>query len=154
MSASRKRASNAPTPAAFTSGTIPRPISSSKSASRRARSGSIVASATRCARSAARRAKRATRSSSVNIRQFLQRQHQCVCAFFAQTVGLYRTIELFGERQAGQCELHATRFAERDAEILDEVLDEKSRLEVAIQNARRQIGQRPARRGSATDRLQ
>ena len=89
----------------------------------------------------------------LDIRQLLQRQHQGLRPLAAVALRLHRQVELVGQRQARQRQVHPLRLVQGDAHVLDEVLDEEARLEVAVDDARPEVVQRPARRRPAADRL-
>src|SRR5262249_31109426 len=93
-------------------------------------------------------------SLSLDVRKLLQRQHQGVRSFSAPALGLHGQVELMGQCQAGQRQLHPLGFFQRDSHVLDEVLYEKTRLEIAVDDSWPQIVERPACCRSAADRLQ
>lgn len=59
-----------------------------------------------------------------------------------------------GECKAGQTQFHPLGFIECDAHVLDEMIDEEAWIEVASEDARRQVGERPAGCRAAADGLQ
>ena len=58
-------------------------------------------------------------------------------------------IQTSSEFQSGQFDPHPVAFGDRDADVLDEVLDEETGLQVSIQDPRCQIGERPRSCSSA-----
>ena len=60
-------------------------------------------------------------------------------------------VELVHQRETGQHESHTFRLLQREAHIFDEVLDEKSWIEVSLKNTWREMVQGPAGCGSTTD---
>src|ERR1700759_781341 len=74
-------------------------------------------------------------------------------ALLAEALAAHAHIELLGQGGAGQDDVHPPRLGERDAEVLDEVVDLEPRLQVALEQARPVVGQRPGARGAAGDRL-
>ena len=63
-------------------------------------------------------------------------------------------VERLGEGESRQIESESTSLPDRDAEILDEVVDEEARLEIAVQHSRHQIRERPTSRGPGGDRVE
>ncbi len=73
---------------------------------------------------------------------------------FAVALRLHREVQLVGQGEARQRQVHALGFFQGDTHVLDEVFDEEARLEIALDDARAEVVQRPARRRAAADRLQ
>ena len=69
----------------------------------------------------------------------------------ACSVGRDRQIKLMDKGQSGQTKVHAAGFLQGNPHVLDEVLYIKTRIEVSLQDARCQIGQRPATGRSSRD---
>ena len=62
----------------------------------------------------------------------LQCQSQGMCAEPAVALGLNGQVELVGEGESGQAEVHSFGFVESDAHVFDEVLDKKSRVKITV----------------------
>ena len=75
-------------------------------------------------------------------------------AAFAVALGLDGAVEFMHQLQAGQHELHARGLGEGDLHIFDEMIDHESRREVALQDARREIIERPATGGAGANGLE
>ena len=56
-------------------------------------------------------------------------------ALASVALGLHGSVKLFGECQARQGKIHAARFGQGNAHVLEEVLDEEARLEIASDHA-------------------
>src|SRR5215471_16364533 len=87
------------------------------------------------------------------FRHPLERQHERLGAAAAVALGAQADVELVHERQARQRDVHAIGLGQRDAHVLDEVLNEEAWSEVAFDDARRQVVECPAGGGSAPDAL-
>jgi hypothetical protein len=62
-------------------------------------------------------------------------------------------VKLMDQRQAGKSNPHPFRFGECNAHVLDEVFDKKSWSKIALDDARRQVVERPARGGDTTNAI-
>ena len=82
---------------------------------------------------------------SIDAAQAREGGHEGVRAQLPVALRLRCDVELIGERQARQREIHALRLGERNAEVLDEVIDLESRREIAPEDPRGVVGQRPRR---------
>ena len=91
--------------------------------------------------------------SSVGTAQLLQRQHQRVGAPSSVSLRPQGDVELVHERESRHRHVHAPGLVERNAHVLDEVLDEEAGIEVAA-SARGAPGSRasstPRRRSGST----
>ena len=63
-------------------------------------------------------------------------------------------VELAGEGDAGEGEVHSLGFAEDDPHVLDEMLHEEAGVEIAGDDAGAEVGEGPAAGGAGGDRLQ
>src|SRR5262249_49157822 len=80
-------------------------------------------------------------------------EKECMRALARISLRFDGTIELFGKRQARQTEFHPFRLAKRNPHVLEKVLDEETRLEIAGDCARRQIAQAPGSGSTRGDAL-
>ena len=64
-------------------------------------------------------------------------------AIAAVALGLHAAVKLFGQGDAGHHEIHPLRFREDDRHVLEKVLDEEARREIALQHPRYVVHQRP-----------
>ena len=62
-------------------------------------------------------------------------------------------IQRMGKGETGEGEVHPFCFREGDAHVLDEVFDEEAGIEVAVDNPRAKVRQRPTSRCPGSDRL-
>src|SRR6185369_15549548 len=99
------------------------------------------------------RASRTSRGSGASDHLF-ECEHESVRAFASMTESLHLRVEPVHELESGQMQVHAPRFLERKAHVLDEVIDHEAGIEVTRENARRQIVERPAGGRATPDRLQ
>jgi hypothetical protein len=77
-----------------------------------------------------------------------------VHAFAPVAQALNVPVEIVGEFQAGQFEFHASRFFQGEAHVLNEMIDKETGIVIVLQDTGREVVERPARRGAATNRLQ
>ena len=70
------------------------------------------------------------------------------------TLGLHCYVELVDKSEAREGDVHALRFIEGDAHVLDEVFNEKSGVEVSFKHARREVIEGPASSGATLDRAE
>jgi hypothetical protein len=68
----------------------------------------------------------------VDVCEFFEREHQRVDSAPAMPERLDGLVELVHQREAGQYEPHTLRFLQREAHVLDEMLDKESWVEVAL----------------------
>ena len=87
------------------------------------------------------------------LRKLLQGQHQGVGAFLAVALGLGGDIKLVHQGQPRQGQVHPPSLFQGDAHVLDEVLDEEPGVEVAFDDAGREVVERPAAGRPRADRL-
>ena len=66
----------------------------------------------------------------IDVRHLRQRKLQCLRAVAGVTVGDQREIQLLGQRQPRQAKAQSPRFGQRDAHVLDEMLDEEAGGEI------------------------
>src|SRR5579875_3421138 len=102
-------------------------------------------------RSAGHHLRSAGRWWPAQARKPCERMDQGLGAVTATTLGLEGYVELFGEGQARERQLRPFRLRQRDAEVLDHVVDDEARCEVPCHDPRSEIGQRPAPGGAAGD---
>ena len=85
--------------------------------------------------------------------EFFKREHQRVGSTPAMSERLDGLVELVHQQETGQYEPHTFRLLQSDAHIFNEVLDEKSRIEVSLKNTwsemSRQQLRTPPRRDSS-----
>lgn len=80
----------------------------------------------------------------------LQRQQQRLRSQLSVSLRLHAQIQLIRQRQSGQREIHSTSFVQRDSHVLNEVIHEETRVEIALQHARSEVVDAPrASRASA-----
>ena len=84
--------------------------------------------------------------ATFDVRQLLQCEQQRVISQPPVALRLECDVELPDERQARHRDAHSPAFVERDTEILLEVLDEETRIEIPLHHLRRQIVEDPALR--------
>ena len=72
------------------------------------------------------------RRTHVDFAEVFEREHQRVGSATAMPERLDGLVELVHQRETGQYESHAFRFLQREAHVLDEMLDKESRVEVAL----------------------
>src|SRR5215467_710500 len=90
----------------------------------------------------------------MNFREVFKREYQRVGSTTAVPERVDGLIELVHQRETGQYESHTFRLLQHETHVFYEVLAEKSRFEVALQNSRRQIVQGPAGGCAAADGVQ
>src|SRR5690606_36101993 len=76
-------------------------------------------------------------------RQAFQRQKQRVRAKARVALRGDGQVQLFGLGQARDRQVHASGYLQRDAHVLEEVLDVEARIEVALHHARAEVVDRP-----------
>src|ERR1700756_4270004 len=64
-------------------------------------------------------------------------------ALLSEALAAHAHVELFGEGCARQHDVHPPRLGQGDPEVLDEVVDLEPRLEGALEQPRRVVGQGP-----------
>src|SRR5262249_18354996 len=90
----------------------------------------------------------------VDVGELREREEERVRPLLPAPLGLRRDVELLGEGEAGERELHALGLGEGDAEVLDEVVDLEAGLDVALEQARGEVAQAPRARGALADRVE
>jgi hypothetical protein len=68
----------------------------------------------------------------VDFAEVFKRDHQRVSSTTAMPVRLDGLVELLHQRETGEYEPHTFRLLQCDAHVLDEMLDKKSWVEVAL----------------------
>src|SRR5688572_33456177 len=102
----------------------------------RARSGALAAIADR--------EKGGRDSLPLHVRQLLEGEQQRMISEPAVSLRLERHIKLTGQRKARHGDPHSAALIECDTEVLLEVLDEKSWIEIPVHHLRREIVENPA----------
>ena len=62
-------------------------------------------------------------------------------------------VELIGQGETGKREAHSLGLGQSDPHVFDEMLDEESRLEAAVDDSRAEIRERPASRRARRRRI-
>src|SRR5262245_65114444 len=89
--------------------------------------------------------------SAADVGDGLQGEHEGVRPFPPAPLGPDRLVELLGEGEAGQAQVHPLRLGEGDAHVLDKVFDVESRLKVSGPDTRPEAVERLAPGGADRD---
>ena len=88
------------------------------------------------------------RNSFLQAVHLLHRQQQRLRAHLLVSLRLHRDVQLVGERESRQAQIHPLGFVQSDSHVLNEVLHEEAGIEVALDHARAQIAYIPRASGA------